>query len=116
GMTIVCIPMITLAHLIVQILFQRGAFSSNDTNLTATTLVGFLIGLTPMALGFITAKAFSALGKTKVFVWMSIFSVPANALLDFIFAHFWQSQGIALATSGVYFCTMIINFVMLRHY
>lgn len=114
GTTILSILMIMLAHPIVHILFQRGAFSADDTNHTATTLIGFLVGLTPMSFAFIAFRVFSALGKTRVLMSVSIFSVTANAVFDFIFAHFWQGQGIALATSAVYFCTMCMYYYMLR--
>ncbi len=112
--TLLSIFMIVLAHPIVQLLFQRGAFSADDTNRTATTLVGFLVGLTPMAFGFVTFTVFSALGKTQVLMRLAIFSVVANALFDYIFARFWQSLGIALSTSAVYFCSMFIMLFILR--
>src|SRR5947209_6721652 len=44
--------MLVLAHPLVRILFQHGAFSAVDTNRTASTLMGFVVGLTPMSLGF----------------------------------------------------------------
>ncbi|MDQ2714021.1 MAG: murein biosynthesis integral membrane protein MurJ [Chloroflexota bacterium] len=114
GTILLSVFMIVLAHPIVAILFQRGAFTAKDSARTATTLVGFMVGLSPMSLGAITAIAFSALGRTRVLMGVSVFSVIANATFDFIFAHFWQSQGIALATSAVYLCTMSIMFYLLR--
>lgn len=114
GTIILSIFMIIFAHPIVQLLFQRGAFSVNDTDRTALTLVGFLIGLTPMSFSFIAFRVFSALGQTKVLVRVSIFSVITNAVFDYIFAHFWQSFGIALSTSVVYLCTMVIQLIILQ--
>ncbi len=114
GTIVLSAIMFVLAHPLVRILFQRGAFSAEDTNRTAITLVGFVVGLTPIALGFIMARAFSALGRTKVLMGVTMFMVIANAVFDYIFARLWQSQGIALATSAVYFCTMFIFFFMLR--
>jgi len=106
--------MTILAHPIVQLLFQRGAFTSEDTALTASTLVGFTLGLAPMSFGFILSKAFNALGKTRVLMFVTIFSVSANAIFDYVFARLWQSMGIALATSAVYCCTMFILLFALR--
>lgn len=108
----ICI--IIFAHPLVRLLFQHGAFSAGDTNRTAAALVGFTIGLTAMAIGFLLAKAFSALGKTKVLMGVTLFSVVANTLFDILFAHFWQGFGIALATSTVYVCTMCIMLLILR--
>ena len=106
--------MIVLAHPLVQILFQRGKFSAADTRLTSTILAGFLIGFPPMAFGFIVSRAFSALGKTRLLMYVTIFSVFANAIFDYLFARLWQGFGIALATSAVYYCTMFILLVTLR--
>lgn len=114
GTTALSVVTLLLARPLVQLLFQRGAFSAAATDHTTTTLIGFLVGLTPMALGFVTSKAFSALGKTQVLMRVTIFSVAANALFDYVFAHFWQSLGIALATSLVYLCTSIILLLTLR--
>src|SRR5947209_9782078 len=58
--------MIVLAHPIVQILFERGAFTAQDTSNTANTMIGFAVGLLPMSLGFIFAMAFCALGRSRV--------------------------------------------------
>ncbi len=113
GMAAISVFMLLFAHPIVQLLFQHGAFTADDTNRTATTFIGFVFGLTPMALGFVTSRAFNALGKNRALIGVSIFSVVANAVFDYIFAHFWQSQGIALSTSAVYFCTMFILFITL---
>lgn len=109
----VSVVMLVFAPLIVRILFQRGAFSASATEVTARTLQGFAIGLVPMALGFLLAQAFSALRMNKLLMFTSIFSAGANAVLDAVFAHFWQSFGIALATSAVYCCTLVILLVAL---
>lgn len=106
--------MILLAHPIIEILFQHGKFNEDDTSRTALTLIGFAIGLTPMALGFITSRAFSALGQTKLLMYVTIFSIFANASFDYLFARLWQSFGIALSTSLVYTCTMFILLFILH--
>ena len=105
--------MIVLAHPIVAILFQRGAFTAADTDNTSITLIGFLIGLTPMGIGFIMAKAFNALGKTRVLLLVTAFSIAANAFFDYVFSRLWQNFGIALSTSAVYLCTAVILLVLL---
>ncbi|MBV8821194.1 MAG: murein biosynthesis integral membrane protein MurJ [Ktedonobacteraceae bacterium] len=114
GTIAITVAMILLAYPLVQILFQHGSFSAEDTARTASTLIGFAIGLTPMALGFIMSRALSALGKSTLLMYVTIFSVFANAIFDYIFVSFWQSFGIAVATSVIYTCTMVILMLMLR--
>lgn len=114
GTTVMAALTFVLAHPLVRILFQHGAFTAADTNRTASTLIGFVIGLTPMALGFNLARAFVALRKKYLLLYTTVFSLFANAIFDYTFSRFWQSTGIALATSAVYFCTMFILIFMLR--
>ncbi|HVB75207.1 MAG TPA: murein biosynthesis integral membrane protein MurJ [Ktedonobacteraceae bacterium] len=106
--------MIVMAAPLVHILFQRGAFTATDTRNTSITLIGFVLGLAPMAIGFILAKAFSAIGRTRILMYVTVFSVFANAFLDYLFSRLWQSFGIALATSVMYVCTMILLLLLLR--
>ena len=108
SITVLSIFVIIFAHPLVQLLFQRGAFSTDDTNRTAIVLAGFAIGLAPMSLTFILPRAFSALGKTRVLMYVALFTVIGNAVFDYIFSHYWQSFGIALATSATYLCSMLI--------
>lgn len=114
GTAVLSVFLLILAHPLVGILFQRGAFSPEDTSHTAVTLMGFAVGLVPMGLGFLLARAFSALGKNHILMYVTIFSVIANAAFDYILARYWQSLGIALATSVVYCCTLVILLLVLR--
>ena len=114
GTLALTVAMVIFAHVIVEVIFEHGAFTDADTSRTAITLIGFAIGLTPMAFGFITSRAFSALGKTRVLLYVTVFSVIANAVFDYIFGKLWQSFGIALSTSAVYACTMFILLFTLR--
>jgi murein biosynthesis integral membrane protein MurJ len=114
GTALLSVFMLVLAHPIVQVLFQRGQFSAADTDRTAATLIGFVVGLAPMTLLFIVVRAFSALRRTQVLFLISIANVVLNAVFDYIFGRLWQSQGIALATSAMYFCTFLILIFTLR--
>ena len=103
-----------LAGPLVRLLFQRGAFSAVDVQRTTLILSGFVIGLMPMAAGFLLTRAFSALGETRVSLGIALVSIAANALFDALFAHFWQGLGIALATSAVYTATSLLLLMLLR--
>src|SRR3989440_2594065 len=114
GTIVMSLLMLLLAHPLVQLLFQHGAFTPEDTSRTAVTFMGFVPGLVPMSFAFIATRAFSALGKTRVLLLMSIYNVIANILFDALFARLWQSEGIAIATSAVYFGAMVLLFFLLK--
>ncbi|GHO84317.1 lipid II flippase MurJ [Dictyobacter formicarum] len=102
------------ARIIIAIIFEHGHFTAHDADTTAWILAGLSIGMFPTAIGFIVSRAFSALGKTRVLMGVSVFSVFANAAFDAIFGRLWGGFGIAFGTSLYYFCTMIILLVTLR--
>ncbi|MGH2506060.1 MAG: lipid II flippase MurJ [Ktedonobacteraceae bacterium] len=110
---VLSLSMLLIATQLVQLLFQHGIFSAADVQNTSATLRGFLLGLTPMAASFLLIRAFSALGETRIPMYVAFVSVSTNALLDALFAHFWQSQGIALATSLVYLVSSVLLLVLL---
>jgi putative peptidoglycan lipid II flippase len=114
GTMVMSLLMLLLAHPLVQLLFQHGAFTPEDTSRTAATFMGFVPGLVPMSFAFIATRAFSALGKTRFLLLMSIYNVIANILFDALFARLWQSEGIAIATSAVYFGAMVLLFFLLK--
>jgi putative peptidoglycan lipid II flippase len=116
GITIaIAIGMIVLAQPIIFILFQHGEhFTPEKTVFVAQILVGNLIGLPPMAIGFLLARAFSALKKPQLLMWTTVFTIVANAVFDYTFGLLWGTFGITLATSVIYYCTMIMLIMMLR--
>src|SRR5579883_257474 len=106
--------LLLLACPLVQVFFQRGAFSAHDARNTALVLSGFAPGLVPAAIGYLFSRACNALGETRVPMCIAFVGVGANALLDALFAHFWQGLGIALATSSVSLITSILFLLFLR--
>lgn len=116
GVTIVlAIGMIVLAQPIIFILFEYEAhFTHQQIVFVADLLIGNLIGLPPMAIGFLLARAFSALKKPQLLMWTTIFTIVANAVFDYTFGLLWGTFGITLATSVIYYCTMIMLIMMLR--
>lgn len=113
GTLVLSLLLFLLGHPLVQMLFQRGAFSAVDTQNTVTILSGFAVGLMPMGIGFLISRAFNALGEARIPVYIALVSVSANALFDALFAHFWQALGIALATSAVSFTTSLLLLALL---
>ena len=92
------IGLIILAVPIVSVLFERGAFSYQETLPTAFALQAFAIGLPAYMLTKALSPFFYAKGDTKTPVKIAIFGVIINACLCFILMQKWGHVGIALAT------------------
>lgn len=102
------------ADLIVRIIYQRGAFTSESTFMTASTLVAY----SPM---IITVPLIGALSNIyisqKRTIKLTIISAPmlfVNAYLDWILMMFFKQVGIAASSSIVSFLMLFLMLYDLR--
>ena len=88
-----------LSDPIIYILFERGAFLSNDTLYTARVLSMFALGLPAYILIKVLVTCFFAREDTKTPLYVSIISVLMNIILSLILIQSMREMGIALATA-----------------
>lgn len=88
-----------LAQPIVRLLFEGGRFSSLDTPVVAQALIFLAPGLVAFSATNILARAFYAVGDTRVPMQISVFCLAANVLLSLAFVVPLQAAGLALANT-----------------
>ena len=88
-----------LAEPIVHVLFERGRFSSLDTERTAVTLAFLCLGLFFMAAVRFLVSAFYAFQDTRTPVKVAFIALLVNAGLDFVLMHPLKQAGLALSTA-----------------
>jgi putative peptidoglycan lipid II flippase len=91
--------LIVLRQPILNLLFQRGAFTALSTEMTAQALLYYSLGLAGFAGVRIIVPAFYSLQDTKTPVKVAIAALLANALLGALLMHPLKHGGLALATS-----------------
>ena len=91
---------IILSEEIVKILFQRGAFSQNDTLQSAKVLSMYLIGLLPFGLAKLFSLWLYATYNQKKAAKISLYALIANISLYAILVKPLGVSGLALASSG----------------
>jgi len=87
---------------IVRLLFQRGAFTVQDTHLVAAIQRMYLLQIPFYILGILLVRAITALNANHVLLWVCILNLSVNTILDILFLRWFGVPGIALSTSGVY--------------
>ncbi|MFN3867709.1 MAG: murein biosynthesis integral membrane protein MurJ [Hyphomicrobiaceae bacterium] len=108
------------AHPIIQVLFERGAFTAADTPKTALALAAFAIGLPAFVLIKVFQPAFFAREDTKTPMRYAGVNLVVNAGLSialfFLFREigFEPHVGIALATSVAAWINALMLFLTLR--
>ena len=93
------VGLIILREPIVILLFQRGAFDINASQLTAQALLYYCIGLWPFAAVRIVAATFFAMQDTRTPVQIAAISIFANIIMGVILMRSLSHGGLALATS-----------------
>lgn len=90
---------IVLSEPVVRIVFERGAFNSNATSMTAIALACYSIGMIGFGLREILNRVFYSLQDTKTPMINGALSMGLNIILNIILIKFLGHAGLALATS-----------------
>jgi putative peptidoglycan lipid II flippase len=93
--------MIALSQPIVSIVYKRGAFDQNASNLVASLLVAYGVGMFVYLVRDVLVRVFYALGDGDTPFRISLFNIFLNVILDLIFIKSLGAPGLVLATVGV---------------
>ena len=88
-----------MASPIVQVLFERGAFSAEAASQTALALAAYAAGLPAFVLIKIFQPGFFARQDTKTPVKIAAFAVVLNLILNLILMRYHAHVGLAMATA-----------------
>ncbi len=103
-----------LSEPIIHILFERGAFVSEDTLYTAQVLSMFALGLPAYILIKMLVTCFFAREDTKTPLYVSVVSVAANIILSLILMQSMREMGIALATAVSAWINALLLYIILN--
>ncbi len=111
-----CALLFALAKESVHLVFERGAFSPEDTLMTTEALYFYLVGLPFYGLYKIFAPTFFTLDRPKVPVFISVFSIALNVIFCLILTPQYGFSILALGTSLSMAINCIIQMIFLRKY
>ena len=100
---------------IVHILFERGAFTQEDTIFTSHVLSYFALGLPAYVLIKVLIVCFFAREDTKTPLYVSIVSVLINIILSILLISTMREMGIALATAISAWVNAILLLIILMN-
>ena len=101
---------IVLSRQIVEVLFQRNAFTSKDTTMTASILWIYVIGILAFALRDVLTRGFYSMEDSKTPMINSIISIIFNISLNLILVKPLGYKGLAIATAvSAYIGLLLFN-------
>ncbi|MFN6496434.1 MAG: murein biosynthesis integral membrane protein MurJ [Nostoc sp. DedQUE01] len=97
---------------IVQILFQRGSFTADDTYLVARIQNCFALQIPFHVAGILVVRLISAMQANHILMWASAYNLINNIVLNYLFLHYFGVVGIALSTA----CVSALAFSFLSYF
>ena len=124
GVILLSIPatvgLILLREPVIGMLFQRGAFTANSTELVSWALLWYTVGLLGHGVVEILSRAFYALHDTKTPVMVSVCAMSLNVVFSLAFSVLFERinwlpfGGLALANSLATAIEMICLWILMR--
>ena len=92
---------------IVNIVFQRGSFTTQDSAIVAPVQGYFACQIPFYVGGILVVRLISALRANHILMWGTAINLVVNIVFNIIFIHYFGLKGIALSTSLVYFISFL---------
>lgn len=93
---------------IIRVAFERGAFTAEDTALVAAVQSMYIFQIPFCLIGMIASRTLAAIRFTQALMLVGGISFVVNIILNIVLMNLMGLPGIALATTGVYFCSAIV--------
>jgi putative peptidoglycan lipid II flippase len=106
--------LMALSTPVIRVIFERRAFTADDTAATAAALQFYAIGLVGYSVVRIASPTFYALNESRTPVKVSIASVLVNAALNIALVRVMGYRGLALGTSIAALVNAATLLVLLR--
>ena len=115
---IITIPLtgllIVFSEPIVQILFQRGAFTPNDTHLVAQIQAFSALQIPFYIANILLVRLITSMRLNYILMWVSAFNLLINIALNYLFIQWIGVSGIALSTSCVYLFSFLYLLIFIN--
>jgi len=108
------VGLMVLKDSLIRLIYEHGIFSRVATNMTASALLYYSIGLFAYACVRLITMSFYALKDTKTPVKIGVYIVFINIALDLILIRYLAHSGLALATSVAAILNLIILLKVLQ--
>ena len=100
---------------LVAILFQRGAFTEENTRIVASAQAMYLLQVPVYIVGMLFVRLVSALKANHLMMWTNVLNLSLCIVLTHVLSQWWGVAGIALATSIIYLVnTCVLSWMVLK--
>ena len=107
---------ILASKLIVKILFERGSFSAEDTQIVSQIQSCYALQIPFYISAIFVVRLINSLGMNRFLAWGSSINLIANIAGNYVFVGWMGIKGIALSTSCVYLISFVFLYTLTRRH
>ncbi|MFH1862073.1 MAG: lipid II flippase MurJ, partial [bacterium] len=115
-MTFAAALVIALALPIVKLILERGAFTPEDSLLTAQLIVFYIIAYAAQTMQIVVVRGFHAHGNTRTPVIATVIAVAVAIVADFLLVGLMGIHGLALATTIGYSLNLCLTYLLFKRH
>ena len=106
--SLAAICVILISPWLIEFLFERGEFTTKDTEIVSLIQIIFLVYAPFTVCGMVIVNFLTSINENNFMAKVSLIAVILNLVLDFIFMKYYGIFGIALCTTTVFIIRAII--------
>jgi putative peptidoglycan lipid II flippase len=116
--TFMTVALFALSRPIVQVAYQRGAFTADDVSLTTNAMLSYAGTLAPAIVNMVLTNTLYCVGRTRLYLAISVFSLALYAVLAYTLVHLVGFTGIGWASTvvGVLYTLGVGGYLMWHGY
>jgi putative peptidoglycan lipid II flippase len=108
------IGLVVFSRPVVRLLFERGAFTPEDTAIVGQVQAMLALQIPFYSLGILYVRLISSLKANRILMYGTVISFVLNVSLNYVLKDVFGVAGIALSTAFVYVVSLIYLSVMLK--
>jgi putative peptidoglycan lipid II flippase len=105
---------IIASKLIVQVLFERGSFTAEDTQLVSQIQILYALQIPFYIAAIFVVRLVNSLGINHILAWGSAINLVANIIGNYVFSNWIGVAGLALSTSCVYLISFVFLYILTK--
>lgn len=106
--------LILISKPLVRLLFERGAFTAEDTQTVARVQSFYALQIPFYIAGIMVVRVISSIRANQILLWGAAINLSVNIVLNYLLMKWLGVAGIALSTSFVYLVSFIFCYTILN--
>jgi putative peptidoglycan lipid II flippase len=109
----VTLILLLLSPNLVRLVFERGAFTAQDTAVVALVQAAYALQIPFYVAGILVVRMISSIQANSILMWVAGFNLLSNILLNYLFMQWYGVAGIALSTAVVMLQSFLLCWYLL---